>query len=193
MGRARPKFKFEPGEEATEEWHPALVPGHEKTFKHRYEISNMGRLRKLFGKNLLLPQLGSFTGNGYLYYSFFRTNKTQYVVGLARVVLRTFVGPPPPGKATADHIDACRTNNRLANLRYASMKDQYDNCRRLGHDATGERHGRAIITEADVRELRRQGLKRNPWGWQRRWADKLGVSDVTVSQILSRVSWKQVD
>ncbi len=53
-----------------------------------------------------------------------------------RLVLEAHVGPCPTGKE-ADHIDRCRTNNDLTNLRWVSRAEQMKN----RNVATGSRNG----------------------------------------------------
>jgi hypothetical protein len=46
---------------------------------------------------------------------------------LHRVIAFTFLGDPPAPNFTVDHVDRCRANNAVANLRWASPADQLDN------------------------------------------------------------------
>lgn len=45
-----------------------------------------------------------------------------------RVVCEAFHGPPPSADAVADHINRVRSDNRAANLRWASKADNATNC-----------------------------------------------------------------
>lgn len=118
-----------------EEWQ--WVSGYEEL----YEVSDRGRVRswKVWRGHppprLLTP---SSNVDGYLVVNLYREAvRTQgYVHDL---VLRAFVGPPPPGTEVA-HWDDEGSNNGLANLRWATRKENVADALRNGVFPQGDRH-----------------------------------------------------
>jgi HNH endonuclease/NUMOD4 motif/NUMOD3 motif len=104
------------------------VPGYPK-----YEVSTLGRIR---WRN----RFGHFR---------YKKPKKDYVVvlcngqskrwdtALARVILTVFVGPPPPGKSQARHLDDDRSNNHLSNLAWGSAWDNMQDKIRNGGTTKG--------------------------------------------------------
>jgi hypothetical protein len=74
-------------------------------------------------------------------------------VAVHLLVLDAFVGPRPPGLETR-HLDGDEKNNRRINLAYGTPAENGADKRRLGEAASGERNGRARLTEAQVRWIR---------------------------------------
>lgn len=93
------------GSASGESWRP--VVGHEDD----YEVSSYGRIRNLETGRI---SYGAPT-NRYLMFNF--NGDRQYV---HRVVLRTFVGPPPFPRAECNHRNFDRRDNRAANLEWCS-------------------------------------------------------------------------
>jgi hypothetical protein len=140
----------------TEEWRSVL--------SDRYEVSNLGRVRrKKSGRMLKLC-----TASGYPVFTAC-VNAVRKNVHVHVLVAEAFLGPRPPGKHI-NHIDGVKTNNRPKNLEYVTPAENCAHSGRMGLAASGLRHGRytkpertargerhhkAILTEEDVRELRR--------------------------------------
>lgn len=85
-----------------------------------YEVSNLGRVMsfKCHRQMLLKPTL-----NAYGYRRVYLPYKdSQKCIGVASLVLLTFVGPRPENM-TVSHLDGNRTNDRLDNLKYKTQKD----------------------------------------------------------------------
>jgi hypothetical protein len=80
-----------------------------------------------------------------------------------------------------------------AHLWVGTANDNIRDCMAKGRDVhvVGERHGRAKLTEGDVREIRRLASTRQ-WGIQRRLAEKYGVGYNAIRDILSGHSWSHV-
>ncbi len=105
-----------------------------------------------------------------------------------RLILETFVGPCPEG-CEARHLDGTRTNNRIENLAWGTRVENMADRKRHGRDAAGERHFRARLNPAAVREIRRlrnQGLS------QQAIADRYGVSQHAISCVLLQKTWAHV-
>ena len=108
-----------------------------------------------------------------------------------RLVLEAFVGPCPDGMEACHGPDHDPSNNRLENLRWdthsANMRDRAKN----GTDISGEGNGQAKLTAADVRDIRTifacGGIS------QQALADRYGVGQTAISDIVLRRSWRSVE
>ena len=167
-----------------EEWRVAPgLPG--------YEVSSFGRVRCL-PRVVTRSDGSSQTFPGHLKRT--RLNRLGYVTAkfgrygpklVHRLVLRAFVGEPPPGHICA-HGDGNRANPRLDNLRWATPQENSADALLHGTRTQGERHGCAKLTEAEVRNLRAEAAGVN----QSDLAAKYGISQAQVSNILLAASWR---
>jgi hypothetical protein len=109
-----------------------------------------------------------------------------------RLMALAHLGLPPAGKNEVAHGNGIRTDNRIANLRWASAAE---NCRdKLLHGfwqpARGEEHHGAKLTDDAVRDIR----KRIGWGeLGRELAVDYLVSETAVSRVRLGRNWKHVD
>lgn len=104
-----------------------------------------------------------------------------------RLVLQAFVGPCPEGMECR-HLDGSHLNNRLENLAWGTREENMEDMRRHGTLAQGESAVQAKLTEVQVREIRAaRGLIP-----QKELAQKYGISQVAVSFIMTRRTWKHV-
>jgi len=115
-----------------------------------------------------------------------------------RLVLEAFVGPRPKGHE-CDHINGIRDDNRAENLRWATPKENVKNAIdrnggkswMCGHKRTqGERCGSAKLTDEKVREIRRAYAADGVT--QQALADRYGVSQITISDVVRRKKWRHV-
>lgn len=130
-------------ESESEKWRP--VPN----FEDYYEISTEGRIKRIDSGKILIPIT---IGKGYKSVTLCCPGfqKREYV---HRLVLLTFIGPPPGGKNDGAHWDGDRANNKLNNLRWASRKENVDDMKRHGTTQSGEKNAQAKLTEQDVVRL----------------------------------------
>lgn len=98
-----------------EQWKP--IDG----FNGLYEISDLGRCRsfvRCMHGRIMKPTINT---NGYAYYTLggklYRAN---------RLVAKAFI-PNPNNLPCVDHINAIRDDNRVENLRWATMKENMNN------------------------------------------------------------------
>lgn len=110
-----------------EVWKP--VVGHEGL----YEISNTGKVRSLnYRRTGKVRELKPVTdGGGYLLVRLFRDGESKLHL-LHKLVMEAFVGPRPEG-CEINHIDECKTNNRVNNLEYCTHTDN------INHGTRNER------------------------------------------------------
>lgn len=110
-----------------------------------YMVSDHGRIKSLRGHSKIL--VGS--GNGGYRTVKLRDFPRKANVGIHRLVLEAFVGPPPTPELEGCHDDGVRSNNCLRNLRWDT---------RAGNAADRWRHGtmhsRNLLTDAQVVRIR---------------------------------------
>lgn len=182
-----------------EEWRD--VPG----FEGLYQVSNTGKVRsydrlvterngkvRLHAGRLLRP---SPVAGGYPGLSFFVAGQRMPTT-VHRLVMAAFVGPCPSGQEV-NHKDGDKTNNHLENLEYVThTENQLHSIRVLGnpvphgHMQLGEANAMSKLTEQQVKEIR--VLYATGWTTQQRLGAHYGVSQSTVSTIISFNHWPHV-
>ena len=88
----------------------------------KYEVSTFGNTRRIGGE-LLKPYKHK---TGYLVVGIKHDDGRAIVIAVHRLVALVFI-PQVKGKATVDHINRVRGDNRLCNLRWASRSEQIKN------------------------------------------------------------------
>lgn len=82
-----------------------------------YEVSNLGRIRRIKNKRLLHPFIKKNKGNGYCYIKVFGRNLRMH-----RLVAKAFVYNPF-GKREVHHKDHNKQNNKASNLEWVSRHE----------------------------------------------------------------------
>lgn len=166
---------------SAEIWKP--IPGYE-TY---YEASNLGRIlswrqtgpRQLTRKTPRLKTPRMLNRVVRVQLSKDGVNK-EWTLG--ELMLRTFVGPKPPGMECA-HRDCNPLNNRIENLRWTTHLDNMQDSVQLGTVARGTRHGMNKLSEIDVMFIANSILP------QSELATRFGIAQTTVSNIKVGKSW----
>ncbi len=126
-------------------------------FEDKYQVSNLGRVRKIQDGVLVSQHLNP---DGYTELALWHEGRNHYFK-VHTLVAAAFLGPRPLGKEV-NHIDLVRSNNKASNLEYLSHAQNLAHSSANGSKfgARGERHGQAVLTRQDViriREARRSG------------------------------------
>ena len=170
-----------------EQW--LWVPGYEG----RYMVSSEGRIASMVDRNgwgltvrgepLILTNKPY--GHGYCV-----ANLAGRCVKVHQAVLHAFVGPPPSGME-ASHLNGIRHDNRLANLKWESRRDNF--ARKIEHGTAqrGTQNGNAIINDDTVRAIRAMRM-RSPRPTQHEIAAALGTTREVVKNVLLGYSWTHV-
>lgn len=132
-----------------------LIPNFE-----RYEVSNLGRVRRLETQRIKKVHINSRTG-----YSQLSLRKKgslkSYTLNLYRLVYESFNGPVPEN-FEVDHIDRNRTNTNLNNLRVCSKSQNIHRSKRnnprgytgvFQHRATPNRYWARVMKDGKNHHL----------------------------------------
>jgi hypothetical protein len=182
-----------------EEWR--IIPGFPE-----YAVSDLGRVRRCVEsqKGNLPKVLKPWVNNqGYQIITVFANGKPSRKQ-ISRLVCEAFHGPPPTQEHHAAHGDGDPSNNKPANLRWATRTENMADCLIHGTRAMGARHGRSTkpertprgsshghskITERDVLAIR---AVPKTIGSGVRLAARYGVSPAAICVIRSRKNWKHI-
>lgn len=110
-----------------------------------------------------------------------------------RLVALAFIGPPPTERHQVAHYDGNGKNNHYSNLRWATAKENCQDRKRHGRQPEGERHPDAVLTVANVLEIRatlKAGGGRFPYGTRVGFARRFGISEEAIRAASLGKSWK---
>ncbi|WP_082986256.1 HNH endonuclease signature motif containing protein [Mycobacterium gordonae] len=107
------------------------------------------------------------------------------------LVCTAFYGPRPDGMECR-HLNDVKSDNRAVNLCWGTMSENHEDAVRNGlrHPLRGERHGRAKLSDDDVRVIRRDYAEGHCS--QDVLANRYGVSQRLISGIVRRETWIHV-
>jgi hypothetical protein len=163
------------------EWRPvAGYPG--------YEISDCGHVRSWRPcRGVSLPRILKTYPKpyGHTYVVFTLPGSVQVKQYVHRLVAYAFIGDPPSPNMEVAHNDGDATNNHVANLRWATHKENGRDMRKHGVKA-GERHHMSKLNDGAVREIRASD------DTTARLCDVYGVSSRTIHRVRSRRIWSHV-
>jgi len=170
-----------------EKWKP--IPGWEGL----YEASNLGRIRSCPREGVTSFGVRSYGGEiikpiraktGYMVANFIHAGKRKQVL-IHRCVLLAFIGEPRKGQQ-ACHNNGDRADNRLANLRWDSIKSNHADKKSHGTWQGGENNPIAKLTDDAVRYIRSSGLS------NKSLAKELGVSVGCIDKAKYKQTWKHI-
>ncbi len=111
-------------------------------------------------------------------------NRKQYLIH--DLIMLTFKGPKPKGLQTCHNNDV-KKDNSYSNLRYDTAQGNNADRYRTDSIAFGERHGMSVLTEGDVKVIRKSKENRSVL------AKHYGVTPEHIWAIRMRRVWKRVD
>lgn len=126
---------------------------------------------------------------GYIAYGLRRDDGAHRQTYAHRLVLLTFVGPPPGPKMHTRHLNGNPADNRLENLAWGTVSENRADAIAHGTNACGSKLPQSKLTEDDVREIRRRLAAGDI---QADIARGYGISQSVISMINSGKYWKHV-
>jgi hypothetical protein len=157
-----------------EEWKP--FPGNPM-----YDVSSTGRVRNSKRGAILIQVLRS---NGYLSVGLIVAGK-QKTFSSHRVVLEAFCGSCPIG-FEAMHLNGCRIDNRVENLRWGTRRENHSHKRRHGTAQIGNKNPNVKWTAELVQQVRESELS------SIKLSECISVPSSTIRQIRGGRTWKHV-
>lgn len=151
------------------------VPGWE-----RYRVTAHGRAFGHYG------ELRVKIARGYRVVTL-RDNGRSWTVKVARLVLEAFEGPAA-GRLVR-HLNDDKGDDRRSNLAYGTVSENAEDARRNGKLCEGQRHGRAVYSDSQIRAVRRL---REEGRTYTAIAEETGVRRASVIQIATGRQWRSV-
>lgn len=178
-----------------------------ESHKGSYQVSNLGRIKSL-------PRKVKMTRYGKIFYKTIegcilrsKNEHGYYTVGLRnpysiskihRLVCAAF-HPNPDNKPFVNHKDLNKLNNHEENLEWVTGKENSRHARDHGHAGaadSGEKNGRAKLTEEQVLEIRAKYIpgstKWNKGYSQSMLAREYGVTKTLIRYIIHRKLWSNI-
>ncbi len=158
------------------------VPGFE-----RYEVSSDGQVRFKLSNCIVEAKLSK---KGYPIVSLRGSDEKLKSLSIHRLVLLTFVGPPPSLKHITRHLNGNPSDNHLSNLSWGTHWENISIDRKLhGRTALGSRQGLSRLTdELVVKILKERGLGFGCETLSKRY----GVHRSTIKHIFAGRTWKHL-
>lgn len=147
-----------------------------------YEVSNLGEIRSTYTNR---PLKGGIDKDGYRKLVMC-TQGTRLHRRVASLVCEAFHGLRPAG-AVVRRLDGGRTNDAAANLAWGTQRENIADKVAHGTAQRGERHPRAKLTVAAVRDIRQSGESRAAL------AAKYGVGESAIYLVQTRRNWRHVE
>lgn len=157
-------------------------------FRGRYEVSNQGRVRRLYKSGVKRVLSLHPNNDGYLRVELYPDGR-RVRIQVSHLVLNAFVGPRPEGMETA-HLNGDKVDNRPENLAWVSHAENVRHQVVHGTTRRGTLNPNAKLNPAKVREIRRlraEGVQ------SKHLAPRFGVCAGTINEVLRRRVWGWVD
>lgn len=109
-------------------------------------------------------------------------------IGVHCVIATAFHGEKPHDCDVVRHLDGNKLNNRPENLAWGTFAENASDCVTHG-TYLGSNNGRAIVSESDVREIRK--MRANDMTYQS-IADTFGISNSNAQMIARGHTWSHI-
>lgn len=158
----------------------------------QYEVSDLGRVRRVISRTCSKAGAiinGHVGKHGYIYFNVTIDGKRKSIKH-HRLVCEAFHGPAPTPAHVVAHCNGNRLDNRAANLRWATTKENHSDRYAHGTNPAGSRNGRATLCEAQIAEIRR--LYSLVGRSAQALAEQYETPVSTMQKIVRRETWKHV-
>lgn len=173
-----------------EDWRPiAGFPG--------YQVSNLGRVQSFRKNGLFGTVLKQTRGNRNMraLVTLYLDAKPNYRL-VARLVCAAFHGEPPTPQHQAAHIDGNIFDDTSGNLAWKTPKQNCEDRNAHGRTQRGETHYAAILTETQVKDIRKDYAERKAagrvYGSVRDLSTAHAVSIGTIEDIIYSRNWRHI-
>lgn len=160
-----------------------------KGFEGLYQVSNSGSVKRLAGKYCLNERLIGFNIDryGYVKRVLCKNNKLSNFTE-HRLVAIAFIDNPE-NKATINHINGIKTDNRVENLEWNTNKENKEHAVRTGlQDNKGIKHNMCKLTEEQVLEIRKIGFSQTRMSLSKIY----GVSRRHILRLIRNEGWEHI-
>lgn len=160
-------------------------------FDGKYFISTKGKVKSFSHKKprILKPRISP---DGYVWYVLTINGKGK-TMRANRLVAKAFI-PNPENKNTVNHIDGNKKNNDVSNLEWATRREQMQHAYKLGlkKPVQGILQGNSVLTEKQVKEIRKIYKAHDKKFGMIPLAKKYNVSTSTIDKCVNRRSYKNI-
>lgn len=152
-------------------------------FEGLYDVSETGCIRNARTLKILKPNK---IGKGYLIVHLKKDGK-RYARYVHRLTAEAYV-PNPHNHPVVNHDDGNKENCHYTNLIWSTYSENNQHAYDTGLKLRGEGQYKAILTEENVREIKRLGK----YATFQEIADKYGVSKATIRDVLIGKTWRTI-
>lgn len=166
-----------------EKWKPI------SNYEDFYEVSDKGNVRRIGSNTVLKP---NFTNKGYLKVSLsVKSNVKQF--NIHRLVAEAFVHNEY-NKPQVNHIDGNKLNNYISNLEWVTNQENRTHAVQNSlHKVTfGEQRFNSVLTDDDVRFMKRNYKQGRGNMNSNYFAKKHNVSKQTIINIINGKKWTHI-
>jgi hypothetical protein len=164
----------------TEEWQPHPVCS-------TYWFSSLGGIERRIGGKVRSLSATTAGQQKYKAIDMHTEDKRRVRRYVHRVVCELFNGPPEKGMECR-HLNGDKHDNRAANLRWGTARENMEDKRAHGRMTNGERNGMAKLTALEVAQMRyERAANQTPFY---KIAKNFNVSTMTAYRAVVEQSWK---
>jgi hypothetical protein len=160
-----------------------------KGFEGLYQVSNIGNVKRFIGKIIPKERLmgSNLDKNGYSIRTLSKYGKCKQIKE-HRLVAIAFIDNPN-NKATINHINGIKTDNRVENLEWNTNIENHQHAIDTGlKDQKGIKHHNCKLTEKQVLEIREIGFSQTRMSLSKRY----GVARSSILRIIKGTGWTHI-
>ena len=160
-----------------------------KGFEGLYQVSNIGNVKRLISQRVFAERLIGRTIDryGYVKRVLSKDGKNNHFTE-HRLVAIAFISNPDD-KATVNHINGIKTDNRVENLEWNTNKENKQHAVINGiTNKKGIKHNMCKLTEEQVYEIRKIGFSQTRMSLSK----KYGVSRTHILRLIKNEGWEHI-